>query len=56
MNLSALTTTVVSCILALGLIVSVTVLIASGETVPSEFIPLLAAAFGAAIGSARAAS
>lgn len=56
MDYGKLVTTIVSGVLALALIASVTVLLASGQTVPDYLPPLLAVAFGAAVGSARAAS
>ena len=54
--LQSLITTAVAAVMAVALIISVTALLIAGEDVPSEFIPLLATAFGAAIGSARAAT
>ena len=56
MNLQALATTIVSGILALGIIVSVTVLLVSGVDVPSEFIPTLVLLIGVAVGGAQKAS
>jgi hypothetical protein len=51
-NLQALTTTIVSGVLALGMIVSVTVLLVTGTDVPPEMIPALLLLIGVAVGGA----
>lgn len=56
MNIAALTTTIIAGVLALGLIVSLTVLLASGIDVPSFYEPTLAVLVGVAIGGANKAS
>ena len=56
MNFQALTTTIVSGVLALGLIVSLTVLTVSGEAVPAFMEPALAVLIGVAVGGANKAS
>jgi hypothetical protein len=50
MNLQALTTTIVSGVLTLGLIVSTTVLIVTGNDVPEQFPTLIVAGFGLSVG------
>lgn len=55
-NIQALATTIVAGVLALGLIVSLTVLLVSGVDVPSEFGPTLTVLIGVAIGGAAKAS
>jgi len=54
--LQALTTTIVSGVLALGLIISITVLLISGVPVPEEFVPTLIVLVGVAIGGANKAT
>ena len=56
MNLQSLTTVIIAGVLALGLIVSMTVLLVSGEEVPGFIEPALAVLIGVAIGGANKAS
>lgn len=51
-----LTTTIVCGVLALGMIVSLTVMLVSGVDVPSFYEPTIVLLAGAAVGSARAMS
>ena len=55
MNIQSLTTVIVAGVLALGLIVSMTVLLLSGEEVPGFVEPALAVLIGVAVGGANAA-
>ena len=54
--IQSLTTVIVAGVLALGLIVSMTVLLVSGEEVPGFIEPALAVLIGVAIGGANKAS
>lgn len=54
--LQALTTTIVSGVLALALVVSTTVLLVSGVEVPGWFEPAIALLVGVAVGGANKAS
>jgi len=54
--IQSLTTTITAGILALGLIVSMTVLLVSGEDVPGFVEPALAVLIGVAVGGANKAS
>lgn len=56
MDVSKLTTTIVSGVLALSMIIGTVVLLTAGQPVPDYFPPTLALLIGAAVGSARAAS
>lgn len=56
MNFTPLATTIVAGVLALGLIVSTTVLLVSGVDVPSSYEPALVLLLGAAVGGAAKAS
>ncbi len=56
MNFTPLATTIVSGVLALGLIVSTTVLLVSGVDVPGSYEPALVLLLGAAVGGASKAS
>lgn len=53
---SALATTIVAGVLALGLIVSITVLLVSSVEVPKEFPTTLVVLIGVAVGGASKAS
>ena len=53
--IQSLTTVIVAGVLALGLIVSMTVLLVSGEEVPGFIEPALAVLIGVAIGGSGAA-
>ena len=52
MNYQALVTTIVSGILALGMLIATTVLLVSGVDVPQEFLPALLMLIGVAVGGA----
>lgn len=56
MSFTPLATTIVSGVLALGLIVSTTVLLVSGVEVPGSYEPALVLLLGAAVGGAAKAS
>lgn len=56
MDYQALTTTIVAGVLALGMIISVTVLLVAGRPVPPEFVPALLMLVGVAVGSAQRAN
>ena len=52
MNYQALVTTIVSGILAMGMLIATTVLLVSGVDVPQEFLPALLMLIGVAVGGA----
>ena len=56
MNLQPLVTTVVSGVLALGMLISVTVLLVSGTDVPNEFVPALLMLIGVSVGGSTKAT
>ena len=56
MQMQALITTIVSGVLALGMLIAITVLLVSSVDVPEYMAPLFATLIGAALGSARAAT
>lgn len=55
MDFAKLTTTIVSGLMALGMVASLTVLLVSGVTVPGFYEPTIVLLAGAAVGGARAA-
>ena len=52
MNLQVLATTIVSGVLALGMLVSITVLLVTGVEVPAEFLPATLMLIGVSVGGA----
>ena len=56
MNMQALVTTIVSGILALGMLIATTVLLVSSVDVPSEFLPALLMLIGVSVGGSTKAA
>ena len=56
LNYQTLVTTIVAGVLALGMLISITVLLATGVAVPSEFLPALLMLIGVAVGGASKAT
>lgn len=52
MNYQALVTTIVSGVLALGMLIATTVLLVSGIAVPTEYVPALLMLIGVSVGGA----
>ena len=56
MNMQALVTTIVSGILALGMLIATTVLLVSSVDVPDEFLPALLMLIGVSVGGSTKAA
>ena len=56
MNMQALVTTIVSGILALGMLIAITVLLVSSVDVPDEFLPALLMLIGVSVGGSTKAA
>ena len=56
MQMQALITTIVSGVLALGMLIAITVLLVSSVDVPSEFLPALLMLIGVSVGGSTKAA